>query len=425
EHRAPAGRGAALERARGPSRGRLAALHRAAHAARRAPLRRHDRRRRRGPRDDDPLRLRARAVRREARHLPGGAADGGRDGDRARGSAARDPPGALAPRRGAAGGARGCGREGVDGPRLPRGDAHRPPAPRRGGLRDRARAAPLLGARQGGRAALRLDRGVARGACRRAPARARRGALALGGETAMRFGIHAGPQDCSIADLRRLWRIADERGFHWCSVWDHLYSVSDLSNPAKPAFEGVAAMAALASETRRVRVGCLVFCVCYRSPGVLAKAAVTIDHLSGGRCELGIGAGWNELEARAFGVPFGSIGARLDLLEETAIVLRRLFDGERVTFEGRHVQLHDALCDPRPVQPRLRLWIAGQGEKRMLRIVARHADGWNVPFLAPEQFAQRNATLDRWCERERRDPRAIVRTVNLGLAIGEDADDVK
>src|SRR6476620_2425983 len=180
----------------------------------------------------------------------------------------------------------------------------------------------------------------------------------------MRFGIHAGPQDCSIADLRRLWRIADERGFHWCSVWDHLYSVSDLSDPAKPAFEGIATMAALASATRRVRVGCLGFCVCHRAPGVLAKAAVTIDHLSGGRCELGIGAGWNEIEARALGVPCPAIGARLDHLEDTAKVLRGLFDGERVTFEGRHFRLADALCEPRPVEPRLRLWIGGQGEKR-------------------------------------------------------------
>jgi alkanesulfonate monooxygenase SsuD/methylene tetrahydromethanopterin reductase-like flavin-dependent oxidoreductase (luciferase family) len=236
----------------------------------------------------------------------------------------------------------------------------------------------------------------------------------------LRFGIHAGPQDCTLDELRRLWRIADERGFHWCSVWDHLFSVSDLQNPAKPAFEGVATMAALAAETRRVRVGCLVFCVCYRPLGMLAKAAVTIDHISGGRCELGIGAGWNEAEARAFGIPFPAIGARLDLVEESAIVLRRLFDGERVTFAGRQLQLVDALCDPRPVQPRLRLWIAGQGEKRMLRIVARHADGWNVPFLAPDVYAARNATLDHWCERERRDPRAITRTVNVGLALGRD-----
>ena len=236
----------------------------------------------------------------------------------------------------------------------------------------------------------------------------------------MRFGIHAGPQDCTIDDLRRLWRIADDDGFHWCSVWDHLYSISDFDNPARPSFEGVATMAALASATRRVRVGCLVFCAGYRNPGVLCKAAVTIDHLSGGRCELGLGAGWNEAEFRAFGMPFAGIKDRLDLLEETAIVLRRLFDGERVTFEGKQVRFHDALCEPRPLQPRLRLWIGGQGERRLLRIVARHADGWNVPFLSPEVYAARNATLNAWCERERRDPRSIVRSVNVGLTIGQD-----
>ena len=236
----------------------------------------------------------------------------------------------------------------------------------------------------------------------------------------MRFGIHAGPQDCSIDDLRRLWRLADEQGFHWCSVWDHLYSISDLTNPASPSFEGVATMAALAGATTRVRVGCLVFCVGYRNPGVLCKAAVTIDHLSGGRVELGLGAGWNENEFRAFGMPFLPIKNRLDQLEETAIVLRRLFDGERVSFDGTHVHLTDARCDPRPLQARLRLWIGGQGEKRLLRIVARHADGWNVPFLAPEVFTQRVATLDEWCAKEGRDPRAITRTINVGLALGRD-----
>jgi len=235
----------------------------------------------------------------------------------------------------------------------------------------------------------------------------------------MRFGIHAGPQDCTLDDLRRLWRIADSKGFHWCSVWDHLYSVSDLTDPSKPAFEGIATMAALAASTQTVRVGSLVFCVGYRNPGVLAKAAVTIDHISGGRCELGLGAGWNEAEFRAFHMPFLPIKDRLDQLEETAIVLRRLFDGERVTFAGKQIRVTDAICSPAPLQKRLRLWIGGQGEKRMLRIVARHADGWNVPFLAPEIFAQRNATLDAWCEKEERDPRAIVRTVNVGLAIGE------
>jgi F420-dependent oxidoreductase-like protein len=241
----------------------------------------------------------------------------------------------------------------------------------------------------------------------------------------MRFGLHAGPQDCTIQDLRRLWTIADTRGFTWCSVWDHLYSVSDLSNPAKPCLEAVATMAALASTTQHVEVGCLVFCAGYRNPGVLLKAAVTIDHLSGGRGNLGVGCGWNENEFRAFGIPFLPIKQRLDQLEEQIVVLRRLLAGERVTFHGTYVQLDDALCDPLPVRPTLPLWIGGQGEKRMLRMVAKYADGWNVPFLAPEVYQQRNAVLNSWCEREGRDPAQIVRSINVGLAIGADAAGVK
>lgn len=219
-------------------------------------------------------------------------------------------------------------------------------------------------------------------------------------------------------DLRRLWRIADTRGFHWCSVWDHLYSVADLTDTSRPAFEGISTMAALAASTRKVRVGALVFCAGYRNLGVFAKGMVTVDHISNGRCEVGIGAGWNEAEFRAFNMPFNPIKDRLDHLEETAIVLRRLFDGERVTFDGKQIHVADAICAPAPVQKKLRLWIGGQGEKRMLRIVARHADGWNVPFLAPDIYAQRNAVLNDWCEKEQRDPRAITRTVNVGLAIG-------
>ncbi len=226
-------------------------------------------------------------------------------------------------------------------------------------------------------------------------------------------------------ELRRLWRIADTEGFHWCSVWDHLYSVSDLSDPTKPAFEGIATMAALAAATQHVRVGCLVFCVPYRNPGVLAKAAVTIDHISNGRCEVGLGAGWNENEFRGFGMPFLPIKDRLDQLEETTIILRRLFDGEKVTFAGKQYRVQDAVCVPRPVQPRLRLWIGGQGEKRLLRMVARHADGWNVPFLGPDVYVQRNATLNTWCEKEKRDPRAITRTINVGLAIGKSETEAK
>src|SRR5690349_19222729 len=120
---------------------------------------------------------------------------------------------------------------------------------------------------------------------------ARRACCTVAAMPSLRFGLHAGPQDCTIEQLRALWPIADERGFSWCSVWDHLYSVSDLSNPDKPSLEAVSTMAALAATTRKVQVGCLVFCVGYRNPGVLLKAAVTIDHLSDGRCVLGLGCG--------------------------------------------------------------------------------------------------------------------------------------
>jgi alkanesulfonate monooxygenase SsuD/methylene tetrahydromethanopterin reductase-like flavin-dependent oxidoreductase (luciferase family) len=117
---------------------------------------------------------------------------------------------------------------------------------------------------------------------------------------------------------------------------------------------------------------------------------------------------------------FLPIKERLDQLEETAVILRRLFDGERVTLAGKQVSVTDAVCSPAPVQKKLRLWIGGQGEKRLLRLVARHADGWNVPFLSPELYGARNATLSEWCDKEGRDPRAVTRTVNVGLAIGAD-----
>lgn len=232
----------------------------------------------------------------------------------------------------------------------------------------------------------------------------------------LRFGLHTGPQDVAIEDLRRAWRRADDAGFYWCSVWDHFYSLSD---PTGPCFEGVAAMAALACETRRVRVGCLVFCIMYRHPAVLANVAVTIDHLSGGRCELGIGAGWKESEAAAYGIAFPPISERLTRLEETAAIIRRLWQEKETTVDGRYYRLERARCEPKPLQRNPRLWIAGQGERRLLRIVARHADAWNVPFLSPDVYAVRNATLSQWCEREKRDPRSILRSVNVGLVIGQ------
>jgi F420-dependent oxidoreductase-like protein len=239
---------------------------------------------------------------------------------------------------------------------------------------------------------------------------------------AILLGVHTGPQNCTFAELRAVWQLADRSGFHWVSIWDHFYpAMITLADVQGTCFEGVASMAALAAETRNVRVGSLVYCICYRHPAVLANAMVTVDHISGGRMEIGLGAGWSQLEFEAYGIPFLPIKDRLDQLEEGVQIIRGLFSQETTTFHGKHYRVTEARCDPKPVQQRPRIWLGGMGEKRLLRMAAKYADGWNVPFVAPDVFAQKNGVLTAWCERERRDPTAVIRTVNLGLAIGRDA----
>ncbi|GIW45575.1 MAG: hypothetical protein KatS3mg077_2857 [Candidatus Binatia bacterium] len=234
----------------------------------------------------------------------------------------------------------------------------------------------------------------------------------------MLFGLHTGPQNCTYEELVDLWRYADGAGFHWISVWDHFYPAMIRPEDAQGScFEAVSIMTALAKETRRVRVGCLVYCMAYRHPAVLANALATMDHVSGGRVEAGLGAGWSQIEFDAYGIPFLPIRDRLDQLEEGIQVIRSLLSEPVSNFDGRHYRLRDARCEPKPLQGRLRLWVGGMGERRLLQIAARYADGWNVPFIGPELFAQKNAVLTRWCDELGRDPGDITRTVNLGLAI--------
>ncbi|MGH7821321.1 MAG: LLM class flavin-dependent oxidoreductase, partial [Candidatus Binatia bacterium] len=193
----------------------------------------------------------------------------------------------------------------------------------------------------------------------------------------MKFGLHTGPQDCTYADLLRAWKMAEDNDFEWVSVWDHFYPAG--TDPTGTCFEGVSIMTALAGATKRVRVGCLVFCMAYRHPAVLANAAVTIDHVSGGRLELGLGCGWSQVEFDAYGIPFLPIRDRLDQLEEAARIIRSLFDEETTTFAGKYWRLADARCEPKPLQKRPRIWIGGGGERRLLRMVAKYADAWNTP----------------------------------------------
>jgi len=224
------------------------------------------------------------------------------------------------------------------------------------------------------------------------------------------FGVHLGVQNTTVAELADLWRRAEDLGFDSVTVWDHFYS-SDLST--YECHEAVSIHAALACSTSRVRCGCLVYSAGYRHPGVLAKAAATIDHLSGGRAEIGLGAGWAEAEYQAFGIPFPPVGERLDLLEEATAAVRALLHDGVASVEGTHVTLRDARLEPRPVQDRLPVWIGGAGERRTAAVAARHADGWNVPFVSPEVLARKRAVLDDHCGAAGRDPGAVQLGVNV------------
>jgi alkanesulfonate monooxygenase SsuD/methylene tetrahydromethanopterin reductase-like flavin-dependent oxidoreductase (luciferase family) len=165
----------------------------------------------------------------------------------------------------------------------------------------------------------------------------------------------------------------------------------------------------------------LVYSIAYRNPGLLAKSVTAIDHLSGGRVQCGIGAGWNEPEYRAFGYDFPDIKTREDQLEEYAEALRLLFDEPFADFSGTHYTLRHAPNNPRPIQRRLPLWIGGAGERRTLRTAARFADGWNAPYLTPAEWKRKNEVLDGWCAKLGRDGRQIARTINLGFYMGADA----
>ena len=230
------------------------------------------------------------------------------------------------------------------------------------------------------------------------------------------FGVHTGPSGTTVAELRDLWRRIEEMPFDWISIWDHFYSADGRSTNC---LESVAMHTALALTTERVRCGSLVYCAGYRHPAVLANAMATIDHLSGGRCDVGIGAGWLVDEYAAYGFRYPRAPERLDIMEESIRCVRGLLRNESFSFEGEHFTLSDAVCDPAPVQRELPIWVGGGGERRTLRIAAELADGWNVPFLDPATFAHKRDVLHAHCADLGRDPAEITCSINVGFAADE------
>jgi len=224
-------------------------------------------------------------------------------------------------------------------------------------------------------------------------------------------------------------RRAEGLGFDSVWVSDHFFlSLARYGGPEAPAGspEALTALAALAQATERVRLGSLVLCAGFRHPALVAKSATVIDLLSGGRLDLGIGAGWYEDEYRALGYPFPSLGERFEVLEESVRVLRLLWDEGPATWEGRHFSLHGAFNHPRPAQaPGPPIWIGGKGGPRLLRLVAREADGWNTVWAwSPEDYAGRAAALDAACAEAGRDPGTVRRSVGLYTLVGDDEADL-
>jgi F420-dependent oxidoreductase-like protein len=244
-------------------------------------------------------------------------------------------------------------------------------------------------------------------------------------EGQVRFGIHSGPQNTTFADYLALWRKVEELGFDWASVFDHFIPMRP-ADPAGPCFEGLTLLSALAAHTSRLRCGILVVGNTYRNPAVLAKIAVTIDHVSAGRLELGIGAGWYELEHDEYGIPFHTVGRRIRMLGETAQVLKSLWTQDRTNFEGRYYTMTNASCEPKPVQqPSIPLWVGGAGEKMTLRVVAQSADGWNTFFIPMDAYRRKLNALAEHCRALGRDPADIRKSLVLGAVIGETESEVR
>ena len=231
--------------------------------------------------------------------------------------------------------------------------------------------------------------------------------------TSLRYGLKLS-QNATIEQYQAVWRIADETGFDHCWCMDHFATLGPRDDG--PIFEAWALLAAMAAATSRTRVGCAVTGNTYRHPAVLAKAAVTVDHLSGGRLEFGIGAGWAENEHTMLGLPFGTAGDRADRLEEACQVIRSLWTQELTSFAGRHYQLTGAVAEPKPVQqPHPPIWIGGAGRRRTLRTAAQHASAWNAPGGSPEEVADLSGVLDRHCADIGRDPSEIRRSVQVRI----------
>jgi F420-dependent oxidoreductase-like protein len=234
----------------------------------------------------------------------------------------------------------------------------------------------------------------------------------------MRFGLFTTLTMTTWDDILTLWRYADQAGWDAACVTDHF--MPNTADKVGDALECWTALAALATQTTRMRIGTIVSGNTYRHPAVVAKMAANVDIISGGRLICGMGAGWQENEHRAYGIDFFTAKERLERLDEACHVLKALWTEPKATFKGRYYQLDDAPLMPKPLQrPHPELMVGGGGEKLTLRVAARHADHWNV-WGGPETLRHKGRILEAHCAAQGRDPQRILRSANMPFMISED-----
>ncbi len=240
----------------------------------------------------------------------------------------------------------------------------------------------------------------------------------------MKLGVMIeGQEGLNWERWRKIVRATEDLGFE--SLWrsDHFFSL--FADRNRDALETMVSLTYAADNTSRVRFGPLVCPMTFRHPSLLARMAASIDQLSGGRFVLGIGAGWNVPEHDAFGIDFPSVRRRMDMLEESAAIIRALWSQDVVSFEGKVYQLKEARLNPKPVQGAAPLLIGGSGEKRTLRIVARYADEWNATAMPHERYREKVRALEAHCKAVGRDPSTIERSLMLAFLVGTSEDDLR
>ena len=236
----------------------------------------------------------------------------------------------------------------------------------------------------------------------------------------IRFGIQTPPEVADPEDLIKLWQEAEAWGYDTAWTFDHFIPIS--GNTKGPCLDGWMLLSALATKTSKIRIGCLVTGNTYRNPAILAKMATTVDLLSHGRLELGIGAGWFEFEHTAYGIPFYTPKERTRRLAETVQLIRSLWTEKETTFNGKYYQLKNAPFEPKPLQkPHPPILIGGIGKKWTLPIIAKYADAWNMLPNPPGQMADLLKTLNGYCEKYQRDCTEIEKSYLTRLVMNEDA----